>query len=49
MKQLKFLIVTLLVAHSVLAILKGFDVWSSIDLVLTLLLVFLVVKSDKEE
>ncbi|HEL2203477.1 TPA: hypothetical protein TZE22_000791 [Streptococcus suis] len=49
MKQLKFLIVVLLVVHSVLAILKGFDVWSSIDLALTLLLVFLVVKSDKEE
>lgn len=49
MKQAKFLIVILLVLHSVLAILKGFDLWSSLDVAITVLLAFLVIKSNKED
>lgn len=48
MKNLKLLIILLLVLHAVVSVVKGFDLLSTVDVMITVLLAFLVAKMDKE-
>lgn len=49
MKNAKVLIAILIALHAVLSIVQGFDLIKTLDLAITILLAFLVIKSDKEE
>ena len=49
MKNLKLLIVLLLVLHAIISVVKGFDLLNTVDVVITVLLAFLVAKMDKED
>lgn len=46
MKRFKTLVVILLVLHAMLSVLQGFDVLSTIDLIITILLVYFVMSYD---
>lgn len=49
MKQFKILVVILLVLHAVLSVAQGFELLNQWYLVITILLAFLVISSDKED
>lgn len=46
MKGFKTLVVILLVLHAMLSVLQGFDVLSTIDLIITILLAYFVMSYD---
>ena len=46
MKRFKTLVVILLVLHAMLSVLQGFDVLSTIDLIITILLAYFVMSYD---
>lgn len=46
MKRFKILVVILLVLHAMLSVLQGFDVLSTIDLIITILLAYFVISYD---
>ena len=46
MKRFKILVVILLVLHAMLSVLQGFDVLSTIDLIITILLSYFVMSYD---
>lgn len=46
MKRFKTLVVILLVLHAMLSVLQGFDVLSTIDLIITILLAHFVMSYD---
>ena len=46
MKSFKTLVVILLVLHAMLSVLQGFDVLSTIDLIITILLAYFVMSYD---
>ena len=46
MKRFKILVVILLVLHAMLSVLQGFDVLSTIDLIITILLAYFVMSYD---
>lgn len=45
-KRFKTLVVILLVLHAMLSVLQGFDVLSTIDLIITILLAYFVMSYD---
>lgn len=46
MKRFKTLVVILLVLHAMLSVLQGFDMLSTIDLIITILLAYFVMSYD---